>query len=234
MYFRKDLVVSKLLVFDITNLCDLNVYNLLKKSVSTTRRENSEKFLFFEDAKRSICAEAIMRYYLIKTLGINNSEIEIGYNDYGKPFLKNIQLYFNLSHSNKWVVCGWSNNEIGVDIEKIDKTNIDIAKSLFCEAEYNYIKSGEEYEQCKKFIQIWTLKESYIKYIGKGLTIPLNSFCIKKNADNFIVESDGNKERVFLKQVEFSDGYYLTECSRDETSMEVQKITVEELVDVFM
>lgn len=226
--------MSKLLVFDITNLCDLNVYNLLKKAVSTTRRENSEKFLFFEDAKRSICAEAIMRYYVIKNLGINNSEIEIRYNDYGKPFLKNIQLYFSLSHSNKWVVCGWSNNEIGVDIEKIDKINIDIAKSLFCKAEYDYIKSGKEHEQCKKFIQIWTLKESYIKYIGKGLTIPLNSFCIKKNNDCFIVEADENRERVFLKQVEFSGDYYLTECSRDETSIDIQKITMEELVNVFM
>lgn len=226
--------MSKLLAFDITNLYDLNVYNLLQKAVSTQRRENSEKFLFFEDAKRCICAEAIMRYYLIKNLGINNSEIKIGYNDYGKPFLKNIQLYFSLSHSNKWVVCGWSNNEIGVDIEKIDKINIDIAKSLFCEAEYDYIKSGEEHEQCEKFIQIWTFKESYIKYIGKGLTIPLNSFCIKKNADRFIVESDGNREKVFLKQVKFSDDYYLTECSRDESRIDVQKITMEELVNVFM
>lgn len=226
--------MSELLAFDITNISDLDVYKILKKAVSATRRENSEKFLFFEDAKRCICAEAIMRYYLIKNLGINNSDIEIEYNDYGKPFLKNIQLYFNLSHSNKWVVCGLSNNEIGVDVEKIDKINIDIAKSLFCEAEYDYIKSGKEHERCKRFIQIWTLKESYIKYIGKGLTIPLNSFCIKNNDDYITVESDKNKERIFLKQVEFSNDYYLAECSRDETSIEIQEITIEELVDVFM
>lgn len=226
--------MSKLLVFDITKLYDLDMYNVLKNAVSATRRRKSEKFLFLEDAKRCICAEAIMRYYLIKNLGINNSEIEIMYNEYGKPFLKNIDLYFSLSHSNKWVVCGWSNNEIGVDIEKIDKINLDIAKTSFCKSEYDYIKSGEECEQYKKFIQIWTLKESYIKYIGKGLTIPLNSFCIKKNADYFNIESDGNIENVFLKQLEFSNDYYLTECSRDESRMEVQEITIEELVNVFM
>ena len=226
--------MSKLLVFDITNLTNLDVYNKLKKAVSTARRNNSEKYLFFEDAKRCICAEAIMRFYLIKYLGINNSEIEIGYNDYGKPFLKNIQLYFSLSHSNKWVVCGWSNNEIGVDIEEVNKVNIDIAKSMFCEDEYNYIKFGNEYEQYKKFIQIWTLKESYIKYLGKGLSIPLNSFCIKKNADCFTIETKKKIEDLFLKQVEFSDNYYLTECSRDESIIEVQEITMEELADVFM
>lgn len=175
-----------------------------------------------------------MRYYLIKNLGINNSEIEIGYNEYGKPFLKNIGLYFSLSHSNKWVVCGWSNNEIGVDIEKIDKVNTDIAKSSFCKTEYEYIKSGEKYEQYKKFIQIWTLKESYIKYIGKGLTVPLNSFCIKKDGDYFTIESNKNIGEIYLKQIEFSDGYYLTECSEDESSIEIQEITMEELVDTFM
>ena len=226
--------MSKLLVFDIANLCDSDVYNKLKKAVSPMRREKSEKYLFLEDAKRCICAEAIMRFHLIKNLGINNSDIEIGYNNYGKPFLKNIQLYFSLSHSGRWVVCGWSSNEIGVDIEKIEKVDIDIAKSSFCEAEYQYIKSGEEYEQYKKFIQIWTLKESYIKYVGQGLTIPLNSFCVKKNADCFTIETERNMEKIFLKQIEFSDGYYLTECSKDETSIDVQEITMEELVNVFM
>lgn len=234
MYFRKDFVVSKILIFDITNLHDLNMYNALKNIVSATRRKNSENFLFFEDAKRCICAEVIVRYYLIKNLGIDNSKIEIVYNKYGKPFLKNIPLYFNLSHSNKWVACGWSNNEIGVDIEKINKINIDIAKSSFCEAEYNYIKSGKKNEQYKKFIQIWTLKESYIKYIGKGLTIPLNSFCVKKNMDHFNIESNGNIESVYLKQLEFSDDYYLAECSKNESSIEVQEITVDELVNAFM
>ena len=227
-------MVSKLLVFDISNLENLDIYNMLEKAVSVEKRKKSKNFRFFDDSKRCICAEAIMRYYLIKYFCINNSDIEIIYNEYGKPFLKKIPLYFNLSHSGKWVVCAWSENEIGVDVEKIDKINIDIAKSLFCEAEYDYIKSGKEHERCKRFIQIWTLKESYIKYIGKGLTIPLNSFCIKNNDDYITVESDKNKERIFLKQVEFSNDYYLAECSRDETSIEIQEITIEELVDVFM
>lgn len=226
--------MSKLLVFDINNLRDFDVYNKLKKAVSTTRIEKSEKYIFWEDAKRCICAEAIMRFYLINHLGIRNSDIEIEYNNYGKPFLKNNKIFFNLSHSGRWVVCGWSNSEIGVDIEKIDKVNTDIAESLFCKNEYEYIKSGEKYEQYKKFIQIWTLKESYIKYIGKGLTVPLNSFCIKKDGDFFTIESNKNIEKIYLKQIEFADGYYLTECSEDETSIEVQEITLEELVDTFM
>lgn len=226
--------MSKLLVFDISNLKSLDIYNMLKKAVSAERRKKSDNFRFFNDSKRCICAEAIMRYYLMKYFCINNSDIEIIYNEYGKPFLKKIPLYFNISHSGKWVVCAWSENAIGVDIEKIDKINFDIATSFFCKEEIDYIKSGGKYEQYKKFTQIWTLKESYIKYVGKGLTIPLNSFCIKKNADCFVIESEENTENLFLKQVEFSNDYYLAECSKDESSIEVQEITMEELVNVFL
>ncbi|MBS4933159.1 MAG: 4'-phosphopantetheinyl transferase superfamily protein [Clostridiales bacterium] len=186
-----------------------------------------------EDAKRCICAEVIMRFYLIKNMGFCNSEIDIEYNTYGKPVLKGRNLYFSLSHSNRWVVCGWNNNEIGVDIEKISKINIDIAKLLFCETEYKYIISGGQYEQYKRFMQIWTLKESYIKYVGKGLSIPLNSFCIKKNANGLTIESENNREKLYLKQVEFSDGYFLAECSGDKSCIEVQEITLEELMTVF-
>lgn len=227
-------MVPKIFVFDISDLENLNIYNMFKKVVSEERRKKSENFRFFDDSKRCICAEAIMRYYLIKFFFINNSDIKIMYNEHGKPFLNKIPLYFNLSHSGKWVVCAWSKNEIGVDIEKIDKIKLDIATSFFCKEEIDYIKSDDENEQCKRFIQIWTLKESYIKYIGKGLTVPLNSFCVKKNDNSFNIECEGNIENVFLKQLEFSNDYYLTVCSRDESEIEVQKITIDELVNVFM
>lgn len=225
--------MSKIIAFDINNLCNMDIYNALKQTVSLVKRERSERFLFVEDAKRCICAEAILRFYLINNLGICNSEIEIDYNAYGKPFLKGKKVYFSLSHSNRWVVCGWNNDEIGVDIEKISEINIDIAKSFFCESEYKYIRLGEQYdEQYKRFMQIWTLKESYIKYVGKGLSVPLNSFCINKNADGLTIESEDTKEKIYLKQIEFSDGYLLAECSGDKSCIEVQEITLDELVSV--
>ena len=44
-------------------------------------------------------------------------------------------------------------------------------------------------EKINYFYDLWTLKESYIKTIGKGLYTPLNSFSIKRITNfNFIQE----------------------------------------------
>lgn len=58
--------------------------------------------------------------------------IKIIHNDYGKPYFKDFEkINFNISHSGEYVVCCFSDKEIGVDIEKIRNHNIEIAKSFF-------------------------------------------------------------------------------------------------------
>ena len=47
----------------------------------------------------------------------NAANIEIVYNEHGKPYLKNNELYFNLSHDRNMTVLVTSNKEIGVDLE---------------------------------------------------------------------------------------------------------------------
>lgn len=68
-----------------------------------------------------------------------------------------------------------SNNPVGVNVEKIREIDVRIAKRFFTECELNYIKKDRNciYEH---FFEIWTKKEAYIKYIGKGLSVSLNSF----------------------------------------------------------
>ena len=64
-------------------------------------------------------------------------------------------------------------------MELIEKIDLNVAKRFFSETEYDFLsgKNTEE-EKTVSFYRIWTLKESYVKALGEGLSIPLNAFDI--------------------------------------------------------
>ncbi len=100
--------------------------------------------------------------FLKKVLKKYHIEYDIFYNEYGKPYLKNNELYFNISHSKEYIVIAVSDKEIGVDIEHL----------TFNEKTADRICTKEERKKVKTdldFTKIWTKKEAYIKKIGMGL-----------------------------------------------------------------
>lgn len=181
-------------MINVNEFGEWNKYEYLKQFVSKECRKRADKFYFVEDAKRTVGAELLVRYYLRLNYNTSNRKIEMEYNQYGKPYIKNSNdLYFNISHSCDWIICAWSNHEIGVDLENIRHIDLDIARVQFCNDEYTYIIEFPELSY-RRFMQIWTLKESYIKYIGKGLNIPLNSFSVNFDSKELMSVYPNGKE----------------------------------------
>lgn len=120
-----------------------------------------------EDKKRSVLSLILLKYALTVN-GINKQTII--YNEYGKPYLKDEKLFFNLSHTKEYVVCCISNQEVGIDIEYTRPINELVIKKCFSKSEQDFVKTDHD------FTKVWTLKESYIKNIGTGLKTKLNSF----------------------------------------------------------
>lgn len=165
---------------EIPKIIEAYTFHKLEKMISVERRERIKKYRFDEDKKRSLLAEVLLRYALKKNFGISCSQVQFVTNSFGKPMLKNVeQIHFNLSHSGDWVVCGVSDAPIGIDVETIKIKDLIIAKRFFTEDEYKDILRQPEEEKIKYFFKLWTLKESYVKAEGKGLSIPLNSFSFR-------------------------------------------------------
>lgn len=111
------------------------------------------------------------------------------------------------------MVVAVSDEEIGVDIEKASLCNIDVAKRCFCKNEYEYILS-DSIKSDIRFFRIWTKKEAYIKYLGVGLSMPLNSFSVlsdgfEKHSYNFqinsyIISLYSEYELIDYSQIKFS------------------------------
>ncbi|MGE2643814.1 4'-phosphopantetheinyl transferase family protein, partial [Escherichia coli] len=120
-----------------------------------------------------LIADLLVRSLIIRKYSISNEEIEFKNNLYGKPYLHNFSNFeFNVSHSGDWVVCAVDKFSIGIDVELIKPIEFEIAKSFFAEAEYNDLLSIEPLRKLDYFYDLWTIKESYVKVLGEGLTIP--------------------------------------------------------------
>ena len=134
---------------------------------------------------------------------------------FGKPFLNTnkINIYFNISHSADWIVCALDNKKIGVDIEHIRSFEINPKMSIFfSKNEWLYITTSEN--KIRSFFEIWTLKESYLKYLGIGLHKPLSSFNILKKEKGYkVLDKEINTNKIEFYSFDFNQNYKIAVCS---------------------
>jgi 4'-phosphopantetheinyl transferase len=91
-------------------------------------------------------------------------------------------LRFNLSHTTGMVACALSKDDaIGVDVEWMERSNNlqAIAGKKFAASEAACFNNAPQQDRQQIFFSFWTLKESYIKAIGKGLAEPLDGFALQ-------------------------------------------------------
>lgn len=121
----------------------------------------------------------------------------------GKPYLLEAPyISFNISHTRGMVVCGISEKEIGVDVEYIREAKESLIRRVCSKEEQEYIWG--EGNIPLRFTRIWTLKESYVKAIGKGLAFSLKeiSFSLKESEQGIMIESSvgGWNYRQFMSR----------------------------------
>jgi 4'-phosphopantetheinyl transferase len=190
------------------------------------------RFKFEKDRHRKLVSVLLLRF-LIKNF-LNLYTYNVSTNAFGKPYLKSHPGFqFNLSHSGNWVVAAISDKPLGIDVEQISVLNdfMDIAKRFYSEKEYAFLIECEEKIRLSLFYDIWTKKESLIKAIGKGLSIPLKSFTVPF-VSNGSVDYKGNNWS--LCSLAFNDkDYKVSICffSEQQFFAPFKNITLDELVN---
>jgi 4'-phosphopantetheinyl transferase len=164
---------------------DLNprVLQDLDATLSQRERDRANRFVFERHKVRYVFAQGVLRDVLSRATGIAPAEIEFTGNLYGKPFLKTAAgmapLQFNLSHSEDLVAVALvEQRAIGVDVEYI-RPVLDlnsVAEDNYTPGEFSSMREVAGEARKALFFRYWTRKESYIKAVGKGLSIPLNTF----------------------------------------------------------
>lgn len=167
----------QILCADISQI-DETHYRTLYRTASPERQQRADRYRNFEDSLRCIVAEILLRTALNRTFG-HWDGFSVSRTEWGKPYLEGQHdFHFSISHSGNWVVLAYGKTEAGIDIQQIcsEKSRPAVAKRFFTpEEQAHLIQQGND---AAVFTQIWTGKESYLKYLGTGLAKELTSFSV--------------------------------------------------------
>lgn len=183
--------------------------------MSSQLQAKIQKFRQPEDQLRTLCGELLLQRYASEQWEIPFSALVKKYNAYGKPELAEYpSCHYNISHSGDWVVAAFDNQPVGIDIETAMPIEMSIAERFFSPSEVSLLQEQNEEQKQSLFYTLWTLKESYIKAEGAGLSIPLDSFSFKFNKNNqveFLLSGKSNTNWYF-KQYTIDPDYALAVC----------------------
>lgn len=129
--------------------------------ISETEKEMVSHIQTEKQRRLSLGARVLLKYALAKE-NIMQYDVEKG--KHGKPFLKNSNLYFNLSHSKSCVVCVVDDAEVGIDIEEKTRSLPKHYEKIVSDAEKQFLQQSKHMDQ--DFLRIWTMKESFVKMQG--------------------------------------------------------------------
>lgn len=155
----------------------------LARLLSEDELARAARFRAVEHANRFVVAHARLRQQLAALLNTEPAGITLVSGAHGKPRIAGdaVQagLEFNLSHSGSLGLVGWAwRRAIGVDIEfwRPMSDEAALVRRFFSAAEIAAYEQLEPPMRSQAFFNCWTRKEAYVKAVGRGLGLPLNSF----------------------------------------------------------
>lgn len=167
------------------------------------------KYRNWSDAQLSLLGRIMLFDIVKKKYHLPLTDHNIDFTENKKPFFKDAPIYFNISHAHHISICGVTkDSEIGIDIEKIQPVKVGDLDFCFTPNEKEKICRSMDKERL--IIDIWTKKESLIKLVGKGLTIPLSEIETQSAEDNILLYK---RQNFNVRKIDIADDYCCYVCS---------------------
>lgn len=204
---------------DISSMTD-EQFDLFFGLMPTERQKKAMRYVKKEDRQLNVVAYAMLGYAL-SLYGYKIGDCELSKTEKGKPYFKNLSLNFSLSHTENAVACAVLPKEIGVDIQKKSAEYIRVMRRVCCENEINFVSASKN--PSADFVKLWTLKESYVKCIGTGISNNISNY------DFSVVAQNGNGKLYGYDFLTFDIGECVISVCSSTPVEQIKNISITEL-----
>ena len=172
------------------------------------------------DRRRYLVSHVLLRTALSRTAKerVDPRCWRYGRNKHGKPTIATTaglpHLNFSLSHSKRLaVVAVSSTSDVGVDVESLDRTIIaDPADIGLSPGEHAWLRSRPPATRQRDFVKLWTVKEAYVKLLGRGFFLDFSSFEIAMDPLRVVRTETGVEQppdlQLATQEIRMHDGLY--------------------------
>lgn len=203
----------------------------LTEKLDESRRQKLLRLRNEKARARELTAGILLHDALCSQLGISSADtppFAIAYEEKGKPYLSGREdICFNISHSGDYVCVAVSPLPVGIDIqenpgkqsaavygecptggqEEIYRKERKIAERFYTASDRKRLAlCGEEYGDL--FYRMWSIKESYIKLTGEGMSKGLSGFEIDWN-ERRILDTESRQTAAYFWEWRGIENYSL-------------------------
>ncbi|MET0534560.1 MAG: 4'-phosphopantetheinyl transferase superfamily protein [Steroidobacter sp.] len=192
--------------------------------LTDAERARAARFHFAADRNRHVISRALLRTVLPSYLRIPHQHLVFRSDRFGRPSLNNAEalgLDFNLSHTRGLIALAvTSHSVVGVDVENASHQQpaMELASRFFSPDEVASLRTFDGSALNLEFYRHWTLKESYLKAYGVGLSLPLDRFGFRlaeHRAEFYLApDAEHRADEWYFAQWRASPDHLLAVCSQ--------------------
>ena len=185
--------------------------------LSPDERCRYARFRFARHARAFARRRSALRLLIADRTGLDPREVRFRYSPHGRPSLHPPGPELGASHSHVLALVALGDQRrLGVDLERLRPVDdaADLARRFFAPGEQAALATIPEPGRSAAFLRCWTRKEAYLKAVGDGLSMPLDSFEVALSAEDprLLRRNPDDTRRWRLHHLDPADGYVGALC----------------------
>ncbi|VDL85205.1 unnamed protein product [Schistocephalus solidus] len=156
------------------------------RCISGSDQNSAIRYSYQRDVKAYMIARLLILYVLRRHFLLDPVDVSIERTAEGRPHLPSQPGFdFNVSHNGDYtVLAACTHGRVGVDVMRVELPPFGTSalkfllkmKNIFAASEWNFLMSGvSDTDKMQRFFRLWCLKEAYVKALGVGLSMDLQT-----------------------------------------------------------